>query len=166
MQTFLPYLNFYQSAQCLDYQRLGKQRVETKQIVKALTLDDYGWKQHPAVKMWEGYEPCLHLYGTIMCKVWRSRGYRDTTLQWFLDHPIDGEIRLPYWLGDSEFHASHRSNLMRKDPEWYSRFGWSEPSDLPYKWPASVRRVEPSTTSPRALPAPHLIDFVERPHKS
>jgi len=32
MQTFLPYADFKESAQCLDYRRLGKQRVEAKQI--------------------------------------------------------------------------------------------------------------------------------------
>ena len=32
MQTFLPYQNFIKSAKCLDYKRLGKQRVEALQI--------------------------------------------------------------------------------------------------------------------------------------
>ena len=25
--------------------------------------------------------------------------------------------------------------LLRKDPDYYGRFGWSEPPDLPYFWP-------------------------------
>lgn len=29
MQTFLPYPDFKKSAQCLDYRRLGKQRVDS-----------------------------------------------------------------------------------------------------------------------------------------
>jgi len=41
----------------------------------------------------------------------------------------------PVWLYDEEFHASHRSNLLRKDPEYYGRFGWQELPDLPYLWP-------------------------------
>jgi hypothetical protein len=41
----------------------------------------------------------------------------------------------PPWLGDNTFHASHKSNLLRKDPVWYGQFGWSEPTDLPYVWP-------------------------------
>lgn len=36
MQTFLPYKSFEQSAACLDNKRLGKQRVEVLQILKAL----------------------------------------------------------------------------------------------------------------------------------
>jgi len=41
----------------------------------------------------------------------------------------------PAWLGTDTFHASHRSNLLRKDPDYYGQWGWTEPSDLPYIWP-------------------------------
>jgi hypothetical protein len=41
----------------------------------------------------------------------------------------------PPWVGNSTFHASHRSNLLRKDYAYYSKFGWREPVDLPYYWP-------------------------------
>ena len=40
MQTFLPYPDFRQSAACLDYRRLGKQRVEGVQILKAIGLGE------------------------------------------------------------------------------------------------------------------------------
>ena len=36
MQTFLPYEDFTKTAQCLDYKRLGKQRVEAYQILRIL----------------------------------------------------------------------------------------------------------------------------------
>jgi hypothetical protein len=38
-------------------------------------------------------------------------------------------------MGQEEIHASHRSNLLRKDSEFYGKFGWAEPDDLPYFWP-------------------------------
>ena len=38
MQTFLPYPDFARSARCLDNRRLGKQRVESYQILRAGTL--------------------------------------------------------------------------------------------------------------------------------
>jgi len=41
---------------------------------------------------------------------------------------------LPVWIGDEELHASHRSNLLRKDPEHYGQFEWEEPDDLEYVW--------------------------------
>ena len=36
MQTFLPYPDFQLSAECLDYKRLGKQRLEAFQLLVAL----------------------------------------------------------------------------------------------------------------------------------
>ena len=58
MQTFLPYKDFRKSLQCLDYRRLGKQRVEAMQIHNILTgkNESSAWVNHPAVKMWKGHE--------------------------------------------------------------------------------------------------------------
>jgi len=41
---------------------------------------------------------------------------------------------LPKWLGNENFHASHRSNLLRKKPEFYSKYKWKENSNNPYIW--------------------------------
>ena len=91
MQTFLPYPSFTKSAACLDSRRLGKQRVEAKQIYLALTKPGYGWQNHPAVKMWRGYEPALLSYGIIVCYEWVNRGFKDTLGDYFnrLTHEFD-----------------------------------------------------------------------------
>ena len=52
MQTFLPYAGFADTAQVLDKRRLGKQRVEAIQVLRALTVPGYGWRHHPAATMW------------------------------------------------------------------------------------------------------------------
>jgi hypothetical protein len=57
--------------------------------------------------------------------------------------PLPTVIAMPLWLGDPAVHAGYRSNLLRKDPEHYGRFGWSEPPDLPYVWPVAVARDPP-----------------------
>ena len=57
MQTFLPYPDLRASCVVLDDRRLGKQRVETFQILRALTWPEYAWKNHPAVRMWRGFLP-------------------------------------------------------------------------------------------------------------
>lgn len=138
MQTFLPYGTFLASAICLDYRRLGKQRVECKQIYSALTDPAYGWQNHPAVTMWRGYEAALARYGVYICKEWRKRGYSDTLLPWFEDRSLAGAtIDYPKWLGTLAFHHSHQSNLLRKDPTWYGKFNWDVPADLPYVWPTN-----------------------------
>src|SRR5215210_4461763 len=78
MQTFVPYSDFESSARALDTKRLGKQRVEVIQIVRALTVPGYAWSAHPAVLMWKGYEEALGRYGLTACDVWTERGFADT----------------------------------------------------------------------------------------
>ena len=135
MQTFLPYSSFIKSAKCLDYRRLGKQRVEAWQIYCALTKDVYGWKNHPIVKMWKGYEQALLVYGIIICEEWIKRGYKDTMLLRFLEkyNPIL-DIGKPKWIGNRKFHDSHKSNLLRKDEKYYSQFHWNVKNNLEYIW--------------------------------
>ena len=132
------------SARVLDTRRLGKQRVETLQIMRALHVPGYAWRNHPAVRMWRGFTPALVRYGLDVCDAWEARGHADATREAILAFtggrvPTSGELRaagrLPPWLGAEPVHVSHRSALLRKDPEFYGRFGWREPPDLPYVWP-------------------------------
>lgn len=139
MQTFLPYPDFLESARVLDRQRLGKQRVEAYQILKALTEPEYGWKNHPAVKMWKGHEGALAIYGLAICNEWHNiRGYKDTMadrFRFYLFAASRQEIEMPDWFGNPIFHKSHQSNLLRKNEEHYRKFFKNTPSDLPYIWP-------------------------------
>lgn len=135
MQTFLPYPDFDESAAALDDVRLGKQRVEAYQILRTLLGITQGWRHHPAVTMWRGHPNALIDYGAAMCREWTRRGRADTVLDKLLAHRTADPAEPPAWFGDAAFHASHRSNLLRKDADWYGRFGWAEPADLPYVWP-------------------------------
>lgn len=132
MQTFLPYPDFEHSAICLDNKRLGKQRVEVLQILKALSGQG-AWKNHPAVKMWRSCEGSLVEYGIVICETWIAKGFKDTCLAKIKQFSCD--TKKPSWLGSDKFHASHRSNLLRKDSAHYGQFGWREPNCLPYVWP-------------------------------
>jgi hypothetical protein len=134
MQTFLPYPSFLNSALVLDNRRLGKQRVETLQILNALTDPTKGWKNHPATKMWSGHIPALAAYGIAICDEWIGRGFRDTCRDKISQFAAP-DFELPAWLGDSDFHRSHQSNLLRKMPDHYSQFFPNVPDDLPYIWP-------------------------------
>lgn len=139
MQTFLPYSNFQNTAQCLDYRRLGKQRVEAFQIINTLEklknseVVNMGWVNHPAVRMWEGYETLLKIYCNEMIKEWIARGYRNNMKVYEIDYTIC--IEKPTWLGLEELHKSHRANLIRKLPEHYKKFGWLEEPQTGYWWP-------------------------------
>lgn len=148
MQTFLPHSDFEASARALDPRRLGKQRVECLQVVRGLTVPTYGWRHHPAVKMWRGYLEALGRYALTCCEVWVEEGRGDTCatkLRSDLAVAGVGQVRtqaeladaeaLPPWLGDEAFHRSHRSALVRKDPAFYRPSFPDVPDDLPYVWP-------------------------------
>ncbi|SBT63988.1 hypothetical protein GA0070622_0956 [Micromonospora sediminicola] len=153
MQTFLPYPDFLASARTLDQKRLGKQRVETIQVLRGLTRPDYGWRNHPAVKMWAGYEEALTRYGLDMCAVWCEPGRADTcaaTLATDLatacgiavirtQDELASTGELPPWLGRDDLHRSHRSSLLRKDPAHYAPLFTDVSPDLEYVWPPSDR---------------------------
>ena len=148
MQTFVPFADFVASARALDAKRLGKQRVEVIQIVRALTVADYAWKSHPAVLMWKGYEEALGRYGLTMCEVWLELGFGDTCAatiaadlaSFGIPHiRTEAELReagaLPPWLFDEAVQQSHQSALVRKDPGFYrQRFPDVRP-DIEYVWP-------------------------------
>ncbi|WP_299529017.1 MSMEG_6728 family protein [uncultured Streptomyces sp.] len=174
MQTFLPYPDFVRSARVLDPRRLGKQRVEALQVLRGLTVPDYGWRHHPAVRMWTGYEEALVRYGLDVCLAWTAEGHADTCAASLLSGLAaargpgtagggDAEVRvrtaaelraageLPPWLGEVDFHLSHRSALVRKDPAFYRPLFGDVPDDLPYVWPRSDR--DPRDTG-RASPRP------------
>ena len=150
MQTFLPHSDFELSAQVLDLRRLGKQIVEAGQIYRAIHDADYGWQNHPAVTLWREAPELLFYYVAAMNTEWRDRRGKDhgaftNLLAWMEERdlpiplPIGGDT--PWWFGNEEFHASHRSNLLRKDPEHYGQFGWTEPDDLEYVWEPTPSRT-------------------------
>ena len=181
MQTFLPCLLYKDSARVLDNRRLGKQRVECLQLLHVLQKGPWicseckdswpddpccggmgkpmktPWYNHPAARMWKGFEKQLAIYGLYICNEWIARGFNDTCFQkiqeilrvfdphyqFQLNNYINygSTEKIQPWMGNNAFHASHRSNLLRKDPVWYGQFGWSESPDLPYYWPVVEIKV-------------------------
>jgi hypothetical protein len=137
MQTFLPYPDFRESLQALDNKRLGKQRVEAYQIISAITgrprkdgQPYKGWVNHPCSVMWRDYVNALKLYYNDAIDVWTERGFKNSMEY----ERIDGDFVLPDWLGNEEFHSSHRANLLRKNLPFYSAQGWRDNPEDPYLW--------------------------------
>lgn len=146
MQTFIPETTFDGCASVLDRQRLGKQRVETLQIMNVLTgaTTTKGWRNHPAVIMWRGCEYSLMRYGLAVCTEWVSRGYVDNCADRIADAFYHKYARVPFytsmpnWWGREDIHLSHKSNLLRKNFDHYSMFWENVPDDLPYVWPETL----------------------------
>lgn len=161
MQTFLPYPDFAKSAAVLDDRRLGKQRVETLQMIRALTRETYGWKRHPAVRMWTGHVEALAAYGATVCAEWVRRGYADTCAATMSEDlrlvgimTVRDQSRLaaagllPSWLGEDRVHASHQAALLRKDTPYYGAHFAGVDADQPYVWPVPRDAAEVVTSSP------------------
>jgi len=141
MQTFVPLADFNESAQVMDLKRLGKQIIECQQIFKSLSLPEYGWKSHPATKMWEGHRMALVKYTKCFNREWFERrgAHHGAYLNLLsimndVDVPLE-EFALPEWWGRDDVHDSHKSNLVRKLPEHYAKFWPQVPDDIPYVWP-------------------------------
>jgi hypothetical protein len=138
MQVFLPYPDFVKSLQTLDNLRLGKQRVETYQLISGLTGRPTlsgkpytkGRINHPISQMFRDNIPALKQYLNDSIDVWVARGMNNTMQK----EVIEEEITMPVWFGDDAFHKSHRANLLRKDAVWYGAFGWTDDPALPYRW--------------------------------
>lgn len=134
MQTFLPLANFYETAKCLDYRRLGKQRVEAMQLINIIEgkSKSKAWKNHPCALMWSDYVNCLKVYHDTIIKEWIRRGYKNNMKLYNL--PLDSDVYFPRWFGREDFHSRHRAALLAKNPEWYGQFGWTEEPKIDYIW--------------------------------
>ena len=139
LQTYLPYPCFELSALSLDLTRLKAQRVNCMSIINTLDGRTTTWKYHPATKMWRGFRASLLRYAIQICKECKNRHVKDDHLSDFLRLIITTEYMdavSPDWLGDDLLHKSHRSNLIRLNPEWYQKgLGWDDPNDIPMYWP-------------------------------
>jgi hypothetical protein len=109
--------------------------VEAHQILNTLNGLSKGWQNHPATRMWRGYESGLtHYYNVFWTHCTQELGIKAVKLQYNYDCYYD-PIKMPPWWGYEPFHAAHRSNLLRKNATYYGNFKWTESDDLPYIWP-------------------------------
>lgn len=136
----MPYADFEKTAECLDSKRLGNQVYR-----ECLTLIRGGWKNHPASIQWRGYEAALAKYSLALLRELTKRGrhyqHHYDTFNRILDNCK--ECEMPWWVGDERYHSSHRSILLAKKHNHYSKFNWKEPPAVkgpdgrfPYFWPS------------------------------
>jgi hypothetical protein len=147
MQTFYPCRTAMASARALHRAHLGKQRLEAKQILQALTGERTGWANHPATRMWAGHEAALAVYGHAVCSEWRRRGYVDAMRPWFVDQirrfrDEGADFTPPWWATDPANQGRHRAALLAKDAEhdwdWYTMLGWIESPAENTLWPTHL----------------------------
>jgi hypothetical protein len=139
MQTFLPSANATISASMLDSKRLNKQILECYQILNVLSGKSKGggWRNHPAVLMWKGYEKGLWKYVQAMIVEARSRGIRTENNEANLNNLKDlcwdiwGDNPPSFWNDKTKLMrvvTTHKASLFDKDPMFYARFGYAKHS--------------------------------------
>ena len=170
MQTFnTSYTGDYaETAKHLDNLRLNKQALEAWQILMSLLEIDpkgnyrqsRGWRNHPAVKQWAGYE--LSLYGYLNCMVTEhlNRGFKTTigdkaqrTIQIAYENNLLADYEEPWWRNPVTMKAvatTHRQALLWKNYPHYSQFGWPEdlgyqPESYEYLWVSNLDTEETNT---------------------
>lgn len=133
MQVFLPETTFSRSAQVLDTKRLVKQLLEGRQIMTVLAGESTsnGWKNHPAVKMFFGYEVTLYSYLVAIRDEMKSRGYK-WEKNWaviediYQRHYANDLQATPWWMADKEVFnkivITHRGRLWEKNSEYYHEY--------------------------------------------
>lgn len=155
MQTFLPYAHFMKSARVLDKKRCWKQVIEARQIIDVLQGKQVAWKNHPAVLMWDGSIDILKHYYNIFL-YWCIMVHNINTKMQYMENShsfiSDGELyinnlhlypgkgrdsRVPWWLGNEDFHRAMRARLIEKDKDFYlPKFPDDEGfNDGKYLWP-------------------------------
>ena len=129
MQTFLPFFSFEDSAASIDKKRCWKQVVEAKQVLCILHYEGVpsdwkqskgwlkqGWRNHPAVLMWKGYEDALAIYYNDFLDYCLKVHKINTTMEkaQVINRPL-----YPWWLGEEKFHRAMRSRLIVKNEAFY-----------------------------------------------
>lgn len=142
LQTFLPYSDFKKSAECLDKKRCWKQVVEAKQLLEVLKLSREGHtlssaqkriRNHPACRMWVGYENALECYHNCFFDISIDKWKIKPVKSFRLEEKIS--CKIPNWLGYEKLHANHRARLLDKNFEFYSQYNWIEKPILENYWP-------------------------------
>jgi len=133
MQTFLPSSSFTESAKMLDSKRLNKQILECYQILNVLSgkSPTGGWRNHPAVLMWKGYERGLWKYVQAMVAEARNRGIKTENNEANLNRLKElcwddwGNTAPSFWNDTTKLMrvvTTHKASLFNKDPFYYMKF--------------------------------------------
>lgn len=166
VNIFFIYPDIQATAKTLDRERLGKQRVEAKQIIDVLERYDQGvdiskmgWANHPALKSWMGFTNPLKVYFNVIVREWIHRGYVNNMPLYAVDESLykivpchfDGhklifeqafdQYSFPFWVSFPPFYLSHQASLCRKNPSYYKfllRNELNEYLNNGYLWPCNV----------------------------
>ena len=123
VNTFLVHQDFKIAVKILDNRRLGKQRVEARQLIDTIDKLKSGqadkkisWSNHPITLSWINHVDSLKLYFNCVVQEWINRGFNNN----YELFELSDNIIHPYWIYNKKIHYSMMSQLVQKDSEYYS----------------------------------------------
>lgn len=121
VNIFIPLSDPKEIAKVLDDKRLGKQRVEAKQIITILSGEakSKAWSNHPAVRMWTGYLDELKYYYDCMVIEWMKRGYVNNMP---IFDTTKSSKKMPWFMYCKPVLLSYQANLLRKNYDHYHKY--------------------------------------------
>lgn len=113
------------------------------------------WHRHFAYRMWEGHFDALAAYAlAVLTERHRRKAhvlyaianvkaldanplFKCSRFNWY-QQTLAKKGLLPSWLGTARLHQTHRSYLLSKNPEHYSKLGWTDVPNLELYWPVDL----------------------------
>ena len=132
MNTLLPFPSF-NSIGLLSNADLGVQIYEAAELVHLFQDCPAGWHKNPAVLQWYGYLEALKDYYNNCILHWANRGFNQDRKR--LETDLRYSTKLPPWVGDPRIHAFHRATLLKRNPNFYSRYAWKDRLDIAEIYP-------------------------------
>ena len=151
---WIPFANFRMTTHVLDARTLGRQLFVCADVLET-HVQSCRRKGHRAetlhALMWRDYPGAIIRMMVCALQEIRLRGYpqplpdprtAEGQRLYLVGEEISSRLdEIPPWLGSGSLHASHRSRLLREDPEWYMQFDWRELPSGDLEWPALMPRV-------------------------
>ena len=159
MNTWLPYEDFEKSVECLTDNHLRMQVTDCAKILywrTGMPIDGRNASRqqmlHPCVVQWDGYLSYLLDYSLEAMTQAQERTYYGTKKEeinkrveqiLFIVPTVESRLdnsEKPHWLGDKDYHDSHKSNLMRVN-SFYKEYWITEVNEgLEYVWPSGRKK--------------------------
>lgn len=153
MKILLPYPNFSLSAKVMHTADLFDTLHDIETALSVLHQTDEAaadtlWEDS-CIQAWRGHEAQLAEYGLTILDEARTRVYTLETVckecffemkghQESLTHhqlaAESGGLAHPDWMGNTNLHTSHKSELLRSHPDFYSKLFEFVRADIPVQW--------------------------------
>lgn len=152
LNTWLPYDNYAESADILTDRHIFMQLQDCTKLLYWLTemplnrrTPSKAQLEHPCVIQWRGYVPSLYDYTLEIMMVAYERSSLTNKQEQISEmaeniNILDGLVsnmkeETPSWLGNEDYHLSHKSNLIRLSRSAYESIWPDVPDNLELIWP-------------------------------